>query len=188
MCAGRDRFGDLVEMQAHRFSIDVRKDQPGCDAASGAGGAEDVAPFVACIVRRTRAGSATRPDAGECSLLAAPCVHRAFAAPPGPGSLFTLETISPGAFPLPCTAGCPLRYCGRFFDRGLRRRVGVGVFRARRQPAKAQLGQIGADHALCQFNAELRLNPTRRSARHQRTTPSRSGSGPASTQLESWPI
>ena len=76
MCAGGHGFGDLCEVQFHRFSIDVWQDQPcGC-SASRTGRPEDIAPFVARIARGAQAYSALCPDAGveKRPLLTNPCL------------------------------------------------------------------------------------------------------------------
>ena len=77
------------------------------------------------------------------------------------------------------------RYCyGKVLFKGsLGLPVGRGVFRAHRHPPKAQSGQISAYRALMKFDAENHLDPTREIHRRQRTTPSRSGSGPSATQV-----
>ena len=68
----RDQLCDLFEMQPHRLGVDRGQDQPSGDAACRAGGAKNVAPFVARIARRARAGAAPGPNAGQGALLADP--------------------------------------------------------------------------------------------------------------------
>ena len=65
------------------------------------------------------------------------------------------KQASPGlaGFPQPARQG--------FFKSSLGLRVGLGVFRAHRQPPKAQSRQISAYRALMKFDAENHLDPTR---------------------------
>ena len=49
MCAGRDGFGDLLEVFVHGLGVGVGHDDPGAYAAVRADGAEQVGPFIARI-------------------------------------------------------------------------------------------------------------------------------------------
>jgi len=68
--SGRDRFSDLREMQVHCFAVAGRQDQGRTLALLGADGAEDVGGGGALIARRTGAGAALGPAAGDLVLLA----------------------------------------------------------------------------------------------------------------------
>ena len=87
---------------------------------------------------------------------------------PGCGSASLIDqplprprTISPKAFPSPGLAGFPQPERQSIFRSSLSLRIGLGVFRAHRQPPKAQSGQISAYRALMKFDAEIHLDPTR---------------------------
>src|SRR5210317_1390280 len=83
-------------------------------------------------------------------------ITQASAYPAAPRGL-RLGTKPPAACSGPVRVGCPLRYRQSFFERSLCRRVGIGMFWAYRQSAKAQSGQISTDRALMEFDIELRL-------------------------------
>ena len=79
----------------------------------------------------------------------------------GPRGL-RLETKPPVVFHARVRAGYPLRYLRSFFERCLCCRVSIGMFRAHREPAKSQLGQICIDRTLMESDAELRLKAPRK--------------------------
>ena len=70
MDTGRDNFGDLCEMQVHRFGVAGRQDQSRTFALFRADRAEDVGGGGALITGRTGAGAALCPAAGDLVLLA----------------------------------------------------------------------------------------------------------------------
>ena len=74
MRVGGHGFGDLCEVQFHRFGIDAWQDQPCGYSASRTGRPEDIVPFVARIARGARAYPALCPDAGQRPLLTNPCL------------------------------------------------------------------------------------------------------------------
>lgn len=82
-------------------------------------------------------------------------------------------------------AGAPGPGCREsFFKSLLRLRIGVGMLRAHRQAAVAELCQIAANRALVHLDAKAGLQFPPRSIRRQRTTPWMAGSGPSSTSAE----
>jgi hypothetical protein len=68
--SGRDRFGDLRQMQVHRFAVTGRQDQGCALALLGADRAEDVGGSCTLVARRAGAGAALGPTAGDFVLLA----------------------------------------------------------------------------------------------------------------------
>jgi hypothetical protein len=72
VAACRHFAADSSEMQRHGFGVRRRHDQACCDATLRTGGAEQVGPGVALVVRRAGPGSTLGPDAGQRALLADP--------------------------------------------------------------------------------------------------------------------
>ena len=70
MGSGRDRFGDLREMQVHRLAVAGRQDQGCALALLGADRAEDIGGSGTLVARRAGAGAAFRPAASDFVLLA----------------------------------------------------------------------------------------------------------------------
>ena len=68
--SGRDRLGDLRQMQVHRLGVAGRQDQGCALALFRTDGTEDVGRGGALVTRRARAGAALRPAAGDLVLLA----------------------------------------------------------------------------------------------------------------------
>ena len=76
MGSGRDRFGDLRQMQVHRLAVASWQDQGRTFALLGADRAEDVGGSGALVAGCTWASAALRPPAGDLVLLADPSLIR----------------------------------------------------------------------------------------------------------------
>ncbi len=72
MATCRHFAADSSEMQRHGLGIRGRQDQACCDAALRTGGAKQVGPIVALVVRRAGPCATLGPDAGQRALLADP--------------------------------------------------------------------------------------------------------------------
>ena len=70
MGAGRDGFGDLIEMQVHRLGIAGGQDQGHALVLFRANGTEDVGRGGALIAGSARASATLRPPAGDLVFLA----------------------------------------------------------------------------------------------------------------------
>jgi hypothetical protein len=70
MDAGIDGGADLGQMSIHRVGVAPRQDEPDGLAPCRTDSAEDVGPFGALVVRRTRPGSPLRPAPRDLVLLA----------------------------------------------------------------------------------------------------------------------
>ena len=72
VAAWRHLAADRSEMQRHGLGVRRRHDQTCCDAALRTGGAKQVGPIVALVVRRAGPCATLGPDAGQRALLADP--------------------------------------------------------------------------------------------------------------------
>ena len=72
MRAGRDGFGDLLEMLVHGFGVGVGHHKPRAHPTVRADGAEQIGPLVACIAHGAGPGSFSRPKPCQRSLLPNP--------------------------------------------------------------------------------------------------------------------
>src|SRR5882672_11341155 len=68
----RHLAADRSEMQRHGLGVRRRHDQACCDATLRTGGAKQVGPIVALVVRRAGPCATLGPDAGQRALLADP--------------------------------------------------------------------------------------------------------------------
>ena len=160
-CYGQSNLG---EMQVHRLGVGAGQDEVCGHAASGAGRAEEIGPFVAGVPYGAGPGPARSPDPGERALLADPCVRRENRPPDGFLARLTLETRSRAACPSPLREALPLPPPGSFFERFLGTLVGLRVARARPAAAESRAPpvacrQVIAGWALAHRHAEQRPDP-----------------------------
>ena len=73
MDTGGNGLAESVQMQVHYAGIGFGHDDCSACRPAWAGGNEEIGPVVALIARRTRRGSAFRPNARQGTLLADPC-------------------------------------------------------------------------------------------------------------------
>ena len=69
-----DILADLIEMQLHRLSVGLGKDECCTGASLRADGTEQIGIFIALIGRQAWPGSLFRPDTCLVVLLADPCL------------------------------------------------------------------------------------------------------------------
>ena len=186
MRSGSNVAGYLGQVGTHRRRVDDRRDQPCRSATRRADRAKEVRPLIAGVAGCAGPAATPGPDAGEGSLLTHPGVRRENSPPDCFLARLTPGTRSPAARPVP--APCPLRDRGgyRFGEVFLNAACACGSGfgccgrndRRRKPSAASCLPTLRS----CNATPDAVAMRCCKSLRRQGTTPSRSGSGPASTQ------
>ena len=189
------RTRDFNEMGVHGLRVGMGHDRRGGGAAFGAGGAEDVGPFVAGVARGAGAAAARSPVARQRALLAHPGGRRGKRSPgPFSGPAHSWNHTSRG-LPRARSGRVPSTFAAKFFKRLLGLGVGFRVVRrirkdpggafprrtAHREAAKAQACQLLAHRALLHHDLEAPRSRVADRRGTSRTTPSVAGSGPSRT-------
>src|SRR5215218_8491108 len=155
---------DLRQVQAGRSRVGVGQDEPGGDLALWADRAEQVGPGVAAVARRPGAGAATRPDPGQRALLA----DAGLVLKPD------LDRLAAGVL-----GQCLRRQLGEaFLKASWAASSALGGFGRTDSRAKPSRCSSLPTVRSCRWTPKRASIRARRSTRRQRTTQSRSGSGP----------
>src|SRR4051794_2530471 len=168
---GRDVAADLGQVQAGGRGVGVGQDEGGTDGPLRTDRPEQVGPGVAAVAGRPGPGAAPRPDPGQRALLAdaglilEPDLDRLAAGVLGQRLAYQLgEAFLNASCAASSAFGC------------------LGLTDTRLKPSRRRTLPTARS---CSRTAKRASISAWRSTRRQRTTPSRSGSGPCSTAVTS---